>query len=377
MKKISAAIGLFFLFFALPAFSQTSGGLTQSGNVIAGHAATWGPGPGQVQDGGALASGTVSSGTTGQVAVYTGSTAVGSNSGITFSGSIPTINSGILSGVTTLPGSGNSIGATGIGTFPSLVVTGSTQSGLILVNTSSGINGGDFYSQLMAGNGNQGWSMQNTSAGAAAAAVLQIGNNTSENEFMITLNGGGNSSGNGANSATISNGGPIYLSQSGGNIFLKTLITGTNADFLCLTAGAQVVIQSSACTISSLRFKPDWKSYDGDAISIVSSLDVGTFHVDLGPVRNPDPNAYSLQAGLNAENIAKVFPLAAVYEQDMRTPKSYRQEAVIGLLVKADQQEDAKLDAFISATAKQIYELQHANDNSFWHKIGIAAGFEK
>ena len=48
-----------------------------------------------------------------------------------------------------------------------------------------------------------------------------------------------------------------------------------------------------------------------------------------------------------AENIAQVAPECAIYEDDMQTPKSYRQECVIALLVKATQEQ-----------AKEIAELK-------------------
>lgn len=121
-----------------------------------------------------------------------------------------------------------------------------------------------------------------------------------------------------------------------GTASLVSLTTGTNADFLCLKADGTVLIQGSACTISSLRFKPDWKPYRDDAMAKLVKLDVGTFHVNTGD--NRDPNAKSLQAGLSAESVAAIAPECAVYEDDMKTPKSYRQECVIALLVKAIQQ---------------------------------------
>jgi hypothetical protein len=47
-----------------------------------------------------------------------------------------------------------------------------------------------------------------------------------------------------------------------------------------------------------------------------------------------DPNYGSRQIGLIAENIARVAPECAIYENDMLKPRSYRQECVIALLVK-------------------------------------------
>ncbi len=113
------------------------------------------------------------------------------------------------------------------------------------------------------------------------------------------------------------------------------IMTGTNADTLCLSATGTVLLQAAACTISSLRFKPDWAPYKDNALKKVVNMEVGTFHT---AIPSKDPNSESLQAGLNAENVAKIAPECAVYEDDMKTPKSYRQECVIGLLVKAVQQ---------------------------------------
>ncbi len=137
------------------------------------------------------------------------------------------------------------------------------------------------------------------------------------------------------------------------------LTTGTNADFLCLSAGGVVLIQTSACTISTLRFKPDWTRYTESAMSVVRQLEIGTFHLDGSLASQADPNAHSLQIGLNAENIARVLPMAAVYENDMLTPKSYRQEGVIALYGKALQEIGAGNDNRDTRIAK----LEAANQN--------------
>lgn len=129
-----------------------------------------------------------------------------------------------------------------------------------------------------------------------------------------------------------------------GTITFSGLSTGTNADFLCLSAGGVVLLQTTACTISSLRFKQDWKLFEEDAIASILRLDVGTFHINETISNQRDPNARSLQIGLNAENVARIVPEAAVYEDDMRTPKSYRQEGIIALLVKAIQQQQAEIE---------------------------------
>jgi hypothetical protein len=60
---------------------------------------------------------------------------------------------------------------------------------------------------------------------------------------------------------------------------------------------------------------------------------------------NTDRNAYVSRSALLAENFAKVEPRFAIYEVDMTTPKSYRQECVIALLVKEMQEQQFEVKA--------------------------------
>ena len=120
------------------------------------------------------------------------------------------------------------------------------------------------------------------------------------------------------------------------NATLTGLSTGTNADFLCLSAGGVVLLQTTACTISSMRFKENIFSVDDhDALSIIERLQPVAFNMRAGERPNPDPNFAKRQLGLTAENVAAVDSRMAVYEDDGVTPKSYRQEAVIAVLVGA------------------------------------------
>ena len=118
-----------------------------------------------------------------------------------------------------------------------------------------------------------------------------------------------------------------------GTIQLVSLVTGTNADFLCLGSGNVVLIQASACTISSMRFKKDPGPIGGDALARIVALEPIAFTMKDAP--NADPNFARRQLGLTAENVAAVDPRMAIYEDDGVTPKSYRQEAVIAALVAA------------------------------------------
>jgi hypothetical protein len=119
---------------------------------------------------------------------------------------------------------------------------------------------------------------------------------------------------------------------------LTGLTTGTNADFLCLSSGGVVLLQTSACTISSLRFKEHVVDFKADALAGIAQLEVASYNMKAGDKPNPDPNFGSRQTGLIAENIAQVFPQCAIYENDMKTPKSYRQECIIAMLVKGEKE---------------------------------------
>jgi uncharacterized coiled-coil protein SlyX len=132
-------------------------------------------------------------------------------------------------------------------------------------------------------------------------------------------------------------------------VAIPQITTGTNADFVCMNASLQFTIQTSACTISSRRFKAaiDYEPQDA-SLETILHLRPAAFNMDpkMGP--NRDPNYYSRQLGLIAEDVAAVDPRLAIYENDGTTPKSYRQEAVIAELVgavQAQQREIADLKA--------------------------------
>lgn len=118
------------------------------------------------------------------------------------------------------------------------------------------------------------------------------------------------------------------------------ITTGTNADFLCLSAGGVVLLQTTACTISSLRFKERVHRWNGDALSLIRKLNPIVFNM-IG--ENEDNNYNRTQIGLAAENVAAVDSKLAIYERDGVTPKSYRQESLISVLIQAVNQLQDKL----------------------------------
>lgn len=147
---------------------------------------------------------------------------------------------------------------------------------------------------------------------------------------QLNLNGSANTQiASGVNSGTVT----IGNSGNTGKTVLAGLSTGTNADFLCLSAGGVVLLQTTACTISSARFKKDILPVsDKSSLADVLKLKPVSFTMKE---TNRDPNAANQQVGLLAEDVAAVDTKLAVYEDDMKTPKSYRQEAVIAKLIGA------------------------------------------
>ncbi len=273
-----------------------------------------------------------------------------------------------LSGVTTLPGSGNSIDASGNISATSFIPTGSAvpTNGLYLpsANTPSIASNSSFIASFALVSGSPLVSIGSSSA----SQFPEIDINATSRRLSLSLGGGnvdtigtvndslvvqgaiGLTLGTSASGSTIIQSGAaatgITLDTSQ-HVILASTTTGTNADVLCLTAGGQIVIQAAAsCTISSLRFKPDWQPLRDSAMTRIMALAPGSFHLDTGP--NPDRNAESLRLGLNAENVAAVEPRAAIYEQDMTTPKAYHDEAIIALLVKGMQEQQAQIDVLNS-----------------------------
>jgi hypothetical protein len=156
---------------------------------------------------------------------------------------------------------------------------------------------------------------------------------------------GGNISTNTLTGAALALTQSTLLATFGGGITNTHLSTGTNADFLCLSAAGVFLLQGSACTISSMRFKNligDYKR--GGALDAIAHLQPIVFTMKPGERPNPDKNYERPQIGLSAENVAAIEPRCAVYEDDGTTPKSYRQECLIAVLVAAVQSQQREIE---------------------------------
>ncbi len=78
----------------------------------------------------------------------------------------------------------------------------------------------------------------------------------------------------------------------------------------------------------------------------IDRLKIVTFNKKKPTDGKPDTdvNAYTKQIGLIAEDVAKVDKKLAIYEQDRKTPKSYRQESLLALSVKAIQEQQKEIN---------------------------------
>ena len=146
----------------------------------------------------------------------------------------------------------------------------------------------------------------------------------------------------------------VATTFSHATIKMTGITTGTNADTVCLKADGTLLIQAAACTISSMRFKNLIGGYGGpldamnNALDTITKLEPIVFTMKPGEKPNPDPNYERPQIGLSAENVAAIEARCAIYEDDGVTPKSYRQECLIAVLVagmQAQQREIERLKA--------------------------------
>lgn len=138
---------------------------------------------------------------------------------------------------------------------------------------------------------------------------------------------------------------PVTMASA--TVKLTGVTTGTNADFLCKAADGTILIQTTACTISSMRFKENILPVDdNEALSIIDRLHPIAFNMKEMERPNADLNFGKRQIGLTAENIAEVDPRMAIYENDGVTPKSYRQESVVAALVGAIRELKSEFEAY-------------------------------
>lgn len=131
-----------------------------------------------------------------------------------------------------------------------------------------------------------------------------------------------------------------------GTVTLPNVTTGTNADFACFAAGGLLTLQTSACTISQRKLKENFSNISGAiVVHDLMNLKPTQFNFKQTNPKNNDPNFASTQYGFIAEDVALVNSKLSIYENDMKTPKSWRQESVIAELVKGFQIQQTELES--------------------------------
>jgi hypothetical protein len=139
--------------------------------------------------------------------------------------------------------------------------------GQLYVGTTSAINTGDVIAANFQHNGATNISVQNASSGASASSVVNFGNSTSAAEVSMTLIGGSNTGGNGANSFTVNalagmwlqgNGNNGLIIDASGNSIVPSDIMIGSATRLTLATGevglAKVAASGSAPGAAGLKF---------------------------------------------------------------------------------------------------------------------------
>lgn len=228
-------------------------------------------------------------------------------------------------------------------TFAGTLTVGSTGNflGNILTvgaNTASSTNGGNF--RVRDDTGTARWLMG--ILGSAAATNWSLYDLANSKEMIQAVpNGAITLAPAGTAALTLSS---SQVTTFGGAMINTHLSTGTNADTVCLKADGTFLIQAAACTISSKRFKEDISPLSEIGLKELLQLKPVEFKMKEGAKPNPDMNYARMQIGLIAEDVEKVDKRLAIYEQDGKTPKSYRQEAVISLLVKAVQEQQKQIE---------------------------------
>jgi hypothetical protein len=220
--------------------------------------------------------------------------------------------------------------------------------GSVGISQSTTINATDKFFIQTGTAGQKTITFRHSGAGTGDQATFMFANSNSNTQANITLNGGSFSGGQGANALQISNTStaPIVIGTGTEVIKLPSVTTGTAADVLCLTAGAQVILQAAAsCTISTERIKEKIRPLTvQEALVAIEGLVPIEFKrkPEDGPLAK-DPNFEAMQTGFSAENICAIEPRFCIVEPNGITPHGYRPEAVLAALTAVVQAQQAKI----------------------------------
>ncbi len=266
---------------------------------------------------------------------------------------VANLNASSLSGATFAAPAAIGTGTPAAATFTALTASGTST--LALTNMSN------LLSIAKSTNGTQVLlAVRNADGTASGAGQARVdwGNDLGTNKFTIGLYGSTHATKPGWAEILNQAGNPLVLGTNGNavitmsgagattianSVTLPGVTTGTNADFVCMSSGNVLTLQTSACTISSKRFKNQRDASGIYALGMIGKMKLAYFTMKPMETPNADWNFDKPQFGLYAEDVAAVDKRLAIYEQDGVTPKSYRQESIIALLVKGMQEQQKQI----------------------------------
>lgn len=136
------------------------------------------------------------------------------------------------------------------------------------------------------------------------------------------------------------------LSVSGTVAFNGLTTAAGTPNTVCINATTKEVTENAAltCTVSSILFKHDVKPLVLDSISIIGRMNPVEF------VYNDQPSR--IRYGFIAEELDNIdYRLADGFDEDGR-PRSIDQNAILAVIVRAVQEQQAEIDAFVDRSAE-------------------------
>lgn len=124
-----------------------------------------------------------------------------------------------------------------------------------------------------------------------------------------------------------------------------TASSGLQTAVLCQSSSGEVIADSVACLASSERFKQDIAPSDLGLAAVMAMKPIIYRYAPTGNVRFDEaPNQRDIHAGFRAEDLAKIDRRFVAFDSN-GVVRTTRQESIEASLVKAIQEQQAKIDA--------------------------------
>lgn len=124
-----------------------------------------------------------------------------------------------------------------------------------------------------------------------------------------------------------------------------TASAGLQTAVLCLSSSNEIIADSVACLASSERFKQDIAPFDLGLAAVMVMQPIVYRYAPTGNERFDNaPNQRDIHAGFRAEDIAKIDRRLVALDADGAV-RTVRQDGITASLVKAVQEQQAKIDA--------------------------------